>query len=188
MRILGRIVLFLLVLALLAGLLAVVGILTPVPWLSAMVQRAYQAMPWLTMALAGVVLLFAALCVLALVLLATVPTRRRYFVVKRELGDIEITKQSIESAASAALSGLSGLKRFHVQVKGSPGPHRVHLDVDAEPAEGESLAAMGDEVQTSLAETLRCSLAVDPKRVRVRVVPVPPGHVEGGHARVPRVV
>lgn len=187
MRIAGRLVLFLLVLVLLAGLLAVLGILAPVPWLSDVVQRGYQAIPWLTTALAAVVLVFAALCVLALILLLSLPTRPKYFILGRSMGDIEITKQSIESVACTTLSGMDGLKRFHVQVKGNPKPGHIRLDVDAEPKDGVSLAALGDEVQTGLAEAMRSSLAVDPKHVRVRVTPVPQGSAQA-HARVPRVV
>lgn len=189
MRILGRIILFLLVLALLAGLLAVLGVLVPVPWLTETVQRVYQMWPFVITAMAVTVLVFAALCVLALILLITVPTRRKYFIVSRSMGDIEITKQSIESVAGATLSRIDGVKRYNAQVKGNPKPGSIRIDVDIEPADGISLAALGDEVQTQLAEAMRSSLAVDPKHVKVRVTPVQPGHAENSRqARVPRVV
>lgn len=189
MRVLGRIVLFLLVLTLLAGLAGVLGTLVTVPWLSGAVQQAHTAAPWLPTALAAVVLVFAALCVLALVMLLTVPTRNRFFIVNRSMGDIEITKQSIESVATGTLAGITGLKRFCVQVRGNPKPGKIRLQVDAEPADGVSLAALGDEVQTQLSEAMRSSLAVDPKHVRVRVAPVQPGHaMDSRHAKVPRVV
>lgn len=192
MKILLRVLLLGLVLALLCGLVAMLGTLVAVPWLTGFIQSARAAYPWLDLALAIVLLFFMAACVLAVVLLLSVPSKRRVFVVHRAMGDIEISKQSIEGVADACLRDVAGVKRASAHVKGDPRPGRLKIRVQAQPRDGGvPLAALGDEIQTRLRQALSGSLAIEPKHIHVKLQPVHPAGQTGrshGHARVPRVV
>ncbi|MGD9559635.1 MAG: alkaline shock response membrane anchor protein AmaP [Oscillospiraceae bacterium] len=190
MKVFVRIVGFLLVLALLAGLVAMLSVFTDIPWLSAFVQGLIVRWPWLNLAFSIVLLCCITAGVLALILIVSVPSKHKLFVVGRDAGKIEITRQSIESAAGASLGGIREVKRYHVQAKGDMRPGKLKLDVQAEPRDGSvNLDAMGRAVQQKLAADLADCLAMDPRHIKVRVQPVhPSAEARRQHARVPRVV
>ena len=190
MKVLARIILFLLALCLLVGLLAVLSVFTAIPWLSDFVQDLTARYSWLTLAFSIVLLACIAAAVLALILIVSVPTKRRLFILGRSAGKIEITRQSVESAAAASLDGIHEVKRYQVQAKGSMRPGKLKLEVQAEPRSGEvNLDAMGQTVQQKLAHDLSHCLAIEPRHIKVRIQPVHQS-VEGRRrsARVPRVV
>ncbi len=185
MRVLGRVLLFLLVLALLVGLVMVVSALVPVPWLSDFTRQAVRMLPWLSIVFAAVLLLFALVCVLALVLLASVPTRRRLYVLRRNEGRIEIERHSIERAIGGMLEEIGGVRRYRVQLRGQPSPRKLRVRLQVQPRDTMvDLGPLGQEIQTRLTSGLAESLAVEPKHVRVKIQPVG----EDKHAKVPRVV
>lgn len=190
MKIIVRAILFVLVLCLLAGLAGVLSLITPIPWLSDFVAGLTSRYTWLPMVLAAIVLLYAAASVLALVLIVSVPTKRKLFILNRDGGKIEITRQSIESEANAALGTMRELKRYHVEAKGDLRPGKLRLAVQAEPRDpNTNLAQLGDAVQAHLAKVMGECLAIAPKHVKVRIQPVAPSHENRHHhAKVPRVV
>lgn len=191
MKILLRILLFLLVLCLLAGLVAALALLVPIPWLSGVVQQWAGALPWLPVAVGVVLIFFAALCVLGLILTLSVPAKRKQFILPREMGTIEVTRQSIESAAAGTLEGIPEVKRYHVQARGDLRPGKVKLAAEIEPRNGRTdLVALGQQVQQRLARELADSLEIDPRHIRVTIKPVQhqSGEAAARHSRVPRVV
>lgn len=190
MKVLLRIVLFLLALCLLAGLLAILSVFTAIPWVSGFVQGLLAAWPWLPLALAVVLLFCMAATVLGLVLILSVPSKRRLLVLGRENGNIEITRQSVESTAGASLDEIPELKRYHVQAKGDMRPGRLKLEVQAEPRGGlVDMAQLAAGIQQRLAADLAGCLAMDPKHIHVRIQPIHQQQ-EGRrqHSKVPRVV
>ena len=192
MKILVRILLCLLVLCLLGGLAAALGMVADVPWLSAQVAALMGAYSWLATALAVVLLFFGALCVLALVLLVSVPVKRRRYVVNQGLGRIEITRQSIESAAAACLDEIQAVKRYHVRTGGPLRPRKLRLEAEIEPREANiDLLELGKSIQQRLAQDMACSLEIDPKHVQVAITTVHrpwQQEAEHNHGKVPRVV
>lgn len=188
MRLLGRILLFLLVLVLLTGLLMALSTFYTIPWLSGFTAQAGQTFPSLNLALSIVLVFFIALNVLALILLVTVPTKRRIFTVRREMGRIDISPQSIVSAAEQALSTLPGLRRYSVAVAGHPSPGSVKLDIQAEPKPDANLVPLGDDIRQRVTEALSGGLDITPQSIHIRMQPVRQAQQGGQHARVPRVV
>lgn len=190
MKIFVRVVLFVLVLCLIAGLAGVLSLITPIPWLSDFVTGLTSRFTWLPLVLGAVVLLFAAISVLALVLIVSVPTKRKLFILNRDGGKIEITRQSIESEANAALGAMRELKRYHVAAKGDLRPGKLRLEVQAEPRDPNiNLPRLGDAVQTQLAKVMGDCLAIEAKHVKVRIQAIEPSHESRHrHAKVPRVV
>lgn len=191
MKVLLRILMFIVALGLMCGLLAVLSMVTVIPWLSAQVLAWVAAYPWLPLALSVILLFFMAVCLLALVLIVSVPSKRHMFIVNRNMGKVEITRQSIESAAAASLEEVEGVKRSCVHTKGSTTPKKLKLWAEIEPRDGTAnWPALGEQVQQHLAQSLSGCLAIDPKKIRVVVRPVLPQNGQGSphHARVPRVV
>lgn len=187
MKVLFRIILFLLLLVLLCGVAGILSIFTPIPWLSSFVQTSMKAYPWLTLVFSIMLLVFAAAVALALILTVSVPTKKKLFVLGRGMGRIEITRRSIESVASATVETVPDVKRYFVQVKGSLRPRRVKLDVQVEPQdEYVDLAQLGAAVQQRLVQEMAESLAVEPRHVKVRIQPV--HHHQRHLDKVPRVV
>lgn len=192
MKILGRVLLFILALILLAGLLCVLSTFTAIPWVTDFVAGLMKSHAWLPVAFGIVVLVCMAAAVLALVLLVSVPTRRRLYILKRSPGQIEITARSIESAVTHALGEVPGIKRCHVRLKGNPRPQKIRLHIAVEPREpGEPFAALGEAIQREVKDRLEHSLLISPKSIRVRIHEAEyQKNIDGrrGSSKVPRVV
>ncbi len=188
MKVFLRILMFLVVLVLLAGLAAVLSVFVAVPWLSAFVAQLQTAYSWLSLAFAVVLLVLGAACVLALVLLISVPIQQPVYVVPRNMGNIEITRQSIESAAGHALTDVEDIKQYTVQLKGNPLPEKIRLAVHVEPRTAAvDMVQLGDQVQAAVRENLKKYLEVDPTFVNVKIQLYSRGEVES-HAKAGRVV
>lgn len=188
-----RVVLFILAFLLLVGLLCVLSTLTAIPWLSSFVAGLMESYPWLSTAFAVCVLLCMAAAVLALVLLVSVPTTRRLYIMKRNTGQIEITAHSIEAAAGHAAAAVAGVKRCHVRVKGSPSPGKVQLFIEVEPRDADApFAQLGETVQAQVTKDLQNSLAISPDGIRVQIRQAEYQKGSGGNGRgnskVPRVI
>lgn len=192
MKILGRILLFILVLALLAGLLMTLSWFVAIPWVSDFTVQMTRGYFWMPLALGIVVLFFMAVCVLALVLLVSVPTKRNLYLIKRDAGNIEITKHSIENAVGGTLESMRDVKRYHVRLKGNPKPHKLRVKLQVEPRDNTvHLGQLGADVQQRVQDELAQSLAIEPGRISVKIQSVQYQQQEGrqhGHSRVPRVV
>ncbi len=192
MKVLSRILLVLVVLCMAAGLVALLSLTTfaaRFPWLTALVHPFFARYPWLPMALAVEVLVLLALCVLAIVLAVSRPTGRGHFTIHRKMGKIEISKQSIESAACELLSTVEGLKRYAVQVTGTPKENRVKLAVSFEPQNGADMTKLAAAAQDAVQNGLAHSLGVDVQSVHVLIRECPAKEAPAPqYAQVPRVI
>lgn len=192
MKILGRVILFILALILLAGLLCVLSTFVAIPWLSDYVAGLMKSYSWLPLVLGIFVLFCMAAAVLALILLVSVPTKRRLYILKRAPGQIEITNRSIESTTAHIIGEIPGVKRSQVRLKGNPGPHKIKIHVDVEPRDATApLAQLGETIQNNVREGLENSLAISPKAIKVKIHETEYQKGTNGHrgkSKVPRVI
>lgn len=189
MKVVLRVILFIVGLGLLCGLAGALALITTVPWLSDFVSRLTGTYTWLPMVFAIVLLFFMAVSVLGLVLVVSVHPKKNLFVLNRDGGKIEITRQSVESEANKALEAVPELKRYHVHTRGDMRPGKLKLEVQAEPRDRQTdLARLGQTVQQHLSQVLAECLAIRPEHVKVRIQPVSTQETHHHHAKVPRVV
>lgn len=192
MKVLVRVLLFLLLLCLLCGAAALGSLFVSIPWLSAFVGGLLGGEPWMKIVLSVVLLCFMAGCVLAAILALTLPTRRKLFITKGEAGKIVVSRKSIEDAAGHSIEHIYNAKRYYVRAKGKLRPRRLKLALQVEPRNsGMDLPQLCAEVQEQVKKDMAESLGMNPKRIKVKVEPVYYQTQEGEHqqhVKVPRVV
>lgn len=169
MKIFIRIVGVILALALLAGLVAIFGLLFRVPWLTGFVYQTFLAYPYLFVALAVVLAVFALATLAFIVFAIAKPTKKNIYTLPNDAGRLEITRQSIESGVGITLQGIPEVKRYAVQIKGQPKPGKVKVVAHVETYGNEDFAALGQEIQGRIARDLANSLQMEPGGVSVRI-------------------
>lgn len=188
MKLFFRILLGILALALLAGLVGLLSLYTALPWVSAFTAGLLRQLPWLPLAFSVVLLVCIAACLLAIVLLFSVPGGRRTLVLGRDMGRIEVSSHSIESVVGASLASVHEVKRYHVHLGGDPRPHRLKVYIQAEPRDSSApLAELGRQVQQQVQQDLAACLSIELRAVTVKLQPLPQGQATR-HSKVPRVV
>lgn len=192
MKIFIRVILFILALVELFGLILVFSTFTDLPGFTTLVGNMEKSFPWLSLALSIVLLVCIAAVLLALILLASFPTGRNLYTLKKNMGYIEITKASIESAAEHTLAGIPDIRRFHVRAKGRPDPQKLRLYLEIEPKSADQpFTELADKAQAQVQESLKSSLDIDPGKIHVRVeITSYQDSADGkkGSSKLPRVI
>lgn len=190
MKKLFRVLLFLLALVLLAGLAGVLSTIYTIPWLTGFTHQMMNAYPWLSLALAIVLMVYIVLTVAFIIFVCVAPSKKNIYTIHKNMGRLEITRQSIESAAGITLQNIPAVKRYAVHVKGNPTPGKVKLAIQVETKDAETLASLGEEIQTRVAQDLENSLAIKPEHVKVRIEPytIQQRDSAHNHKSIPRVV
>lgn len=180
MRTLTRIVLFLLALALLAGLACVGSTFVAIPWLSGFTAQVMQDMPWTKLAFAIVVLVFF-VATLAFVLFAVLfPRRRNFYTLKQGENQLEVSRGSIESGVGLSLQGIPEIKRYHAEVRGNPRPGKLKIAIQAEARDVAGFAALAGEIENRVKTDMENSLTIKPSHIKVKITPY---KMEAAHGR-----
>lgn len=192
MKILVRIVLFILALVELFGLVLIFSTFTDLPGFTTLAKNIGDSFPWLSLAFSIVLLACIAAALLALILLVSFPAGRNLYVMKRELGHIEITKNSIESATGHTLAEMPTIKRFHIRTKGNPNPRKLRLYIEIEPkAMDIHFAQLAADAQEKVRVALKDSLEIEPGKIHMRVEKASyQDSIDGkkNHSKLPRVI
>lgn len=182
-----RVLLFLITLVLLVGVAAILSLLVRIPWLSRFTVQSVLAYPWLTLAFAIVLAIFILATLVALVLIVAMPSKSGIYTLHRDMGKLEITRQSIESGAGITLDSFAEVKRYDVKALGDLSPGKVKLDIIAETKGTTNFETLGQQIQTRVAADLASSLGMEPGNVQVRMRPYTPHARDEKNSRVPRV-
>lgn len=160
----------------------------PVPYLSNFASHLWQNGLWFSYTVVVVSIILGLFFLILLLTAIFVPTSDKFLTIKTGMGDIDISKKTIESTARQSFSDLTDAKNPEVHAKLKRKAKTATITVKATVVDAEKLPTLGKEIQQRVEESIQRALEIPVKSVNVKISEA---HATNGTAKSshsPRVV